>query len=43
MAGELSFYSTAFQERFKSKYPKHYEDLEGCDRFDFYFGKWKDA
>jgi hypothetical protein len=37
------FARSKYQERFKSKYPKHYEDLGGCDRFNYYFDKWKDA
>ncbi|MFT5822563.1 MAG: hypothetical protein ACI8ZM_003819 [Crocinitomix sp.] len=32
-----------YKEEFKAKYPDHYEDLSGCDRFDYYFSKWKDA
>jgi hypothetical protein len=34
---------TKFQDQFKDKYPKDYLDLESCDRFDYYFSKWKDA
>ncbi len=32
-----------FQEQFKEKYPKYYDELHGCDRFYYYFNKWKEA
>lgn len=32
-----------YREKFEMKYPKHYDELYGCDRFTYYFGKWRDA
>lgn len=32
-----------YAEKFLKKYPKHYYNLQGCDEFDAYFEKWKDA
>ncbi|NOQ74527.1 MAG: hypothetical protein GQ574_21125 [Crocinitomix sp.] len=32
-----------YKERFIDKYPKFVIDLNGCDRFGYYFSKWKDA
>jgi len=32
-----------YDRAFKKKYPRYYDDLWGCDRFDYYFDKWKEA
>jgi hypothetical protein len=30
-------------KRFKAKYPAYADDLYGCDYFDYYFEKYKEA
>lgn len=32
-----------FDRNFQTKYPDHAENLEGCDQFDDYFMKWREA
>ena len=47
-ANHYSLYNTNNMEikksiwkKFKTKYPKHYNNLQGCDHFDFYSNAWK--